>query len=104
MGGGAGIRPRRLYQRIARQGGGVLFVVPAQQHAGVGRALMALAQQAYPALTLEVYWLNRPACRFYHRRGFIPIAQRLNAETGHLILTLHWRAGGIMHSSTPPPS
>lgn len=67
-------------------------------------ALMALAQQAYPALTLEVYRLNRHACRFYHRRGFIPIAQRLNAETGHLILTLHWRAGGIMHSSTPPLS
>lgn len=81
-----------------------LFVAPAHQHAGVGRALMALAQQAYPALTLEVYRLNRHACRFYHRRGFIPIAQRRNAETGHLILTLHWRAGGIMLSSTPTPS
>lgn len=30
-------------------------------------ALMALVQQAYPALTLEVYRLNRNACRLYHR-------------------------------------
>ncbi|MGL9723130.1 N-acetyltransferase [Sodalis sp. (in: enterobacteria)] len=69
----------------------------------VGALFVALAPQAYPPLTLEVYRRNRHACRFYHRCGFIPIAQRLNAETGHLILTLHWRAGGIMHSSTPPP-
>lgn len=83
---------------------GALFVAPAYQRRGVGLALMTMAQQAYPALTLEVYRLNRNACRFYHHRGFFPIAQRLNGETGHLILQLHWYAGGIMHAVSPPSS
>lgn len=83
---------------------GALFVAPAYQRRGVGLALMTMAQQAYPALTLGVYRLNRNACRFYHRRGFFPIAQRLNGETGHLILQLHWYAGGIMHAVFPPAS
>ncbi|WMQ74752.1 MAG: hypothetical protein GPOALKHO_001770 [Sodalis sp.] len=74
---------------------------PAHQHAWADGRATGLSYAM-----LKIYRLNRHARRFYHHRGFIPIAKPLNAEIGHLILTLHWRAGGTQqHASSPinPP-
>ncbi|HEY0209703.1 N-acetyltransferase [Acerihabitans sp.] len=72
---------------------GAVFVAPRYHRQGIGRGLMAQAKRCYPVLSLEVYRLNRAACHFYYRQDFREIGQAFNAETGHVLLTLQWRAG-----------
>lgn len=72
---------------------GAIFVAPSYHRQGIGQALMARVKQRYPVLTLEVYQLNRTACDFYYRQDFREIGKTFNAETGHVLLTLQWRAG-----------
>ncbi|CNH59649.1 N-acetyltransferase [Yersinia pekkanenii] len=70
---------------------GALFVAQPFHGHGIGQALMALAQQHYSALTLEVYQRNQRAYRFYCKQGFILVGKTYNAETKNTILTLHWQ-------------
>ncbi|WP_410012967.1 N-acetyltransferase [Sodalis sp. C49] len=72
---------------------GAVFVAPRYHRQGIGQALMTRVKQRYPVLTLEVYQLNRAACHFYYRQDFREIGKAFNAETGHMLLTLQWRAG-----------
>ena len=71
---------------------GAVFVAPGYSRQGIGSALMARAKRHYPALSLEVYRLNRPARAFYYHQGFRETGSTYNAETGHRILILQWRA------------
>jgi ribosomal protein S18 acetylase RimI-like enzyme len=50
-----------------------LYVLPAEQRRGVGRALLAKTLARFPAartVSLEVERANAPAIRFYERNGF----------------------------------
>lgn len=71
---------------------GAVFVAPGYWRQGIGSSLMALVKRHYPVLSLEVYRLNRSARAFYYQQGFRECGSMFNAETGHNILTLYWRA------------
>lgn len=70
---------------------GGLFVEPAFQGRGVGRALMDKARELHGELEVEVFEANRPARRFYAAYGFEPQSARLH-ETGHRLVRLRHRA------------
>ena len=53
-----------------------LYVAPSAQGAGVGRALLADAQAAWPGgLRLHVFSRNVRARRFYEAAGFVLVGQ-----------------------------
>jgi putative acetyltransferase len=61
---------------------GGLFVDPAWQGSGVGRALIDHAHGLKGQLTLEVYALNTGACGFYRHLGFRETARRPVDDNG----------------------
>lgn len=61
---------------------GALFVDPAHQGAGVGRALIEDARRRRPMLELEVYAENSRARAFYERLGFITSGARASDDRG----------------------
>jgi len=67
---------------------GGLFVAPASQGLGVGRALVEHATTMHDEVTLEVYTLNDRARRFYALMEFEEEGRRLDAETNHELITL----------------
>lgn len=71
---------------------GGLFVSPAAEGKGVGRALLQGAQERYPALSLAVYEENERAFRFYHKAGFVPRSSQPSENTGHLEIFMEWLA------------
>jgi len=71
---------------------GGLFVAPASQGLGVGRALVEHATTMHGEVTLEVYTLNDRARRFYALMEFEEEGRRHDAETNHELITLR-RAG-----------
>jgi len=65
-----------------------LFVAPSAQGHGVGRALLAAAQPLVLRPSLEVFALNLPARRFYAHVGFAEVAQRLDPDTGEILIQM----------------
>ena len=72
---------------IGQEVGG-LFVQPAYQRMGVGRALMDKAQALRGELEVEVFAANTIGRQFYSCYGFEPVGQKIHAETGHELLRL----------------
>jgi len=69
---------------------GGLFVDPAAQRCGVGRALVEHAAGRLGTLTVDVYERNATAIAFYRRCGFLPVDRRDRDEEGRdfALLTL----------------
>ncbi|WP_225027631.1 GNAT family N-acetyltransferase [Xinfangfangia pollutisoli] len=61
---------------------GGLFVAPAWQGQGVGRALIADALARKGRLRLEVYLANDQAMRFYRALGFTEVSRRAQDDSG----------------------
>ena len=61
---------------------GGIFVDPADQRRGIGRALMDHARTRRDALELDVFEANSGARRFYEAYGFTPVGRRLHAASG----------------------
>ena len=59
-----------------------LFVDPAHQGRGIGRALLDHAAARHNVLSLEVYTHNAKAVAFYHRYGFTIESQRAADDQG----------------------
>jgi putative acetyltransferase len=57
-----------------------LYVVPEAQGQGLGSALLAKAQQAYPKLSLWTFQRNNLARRFYESKGFVVIGETDGAD------------------------
>lgn len=72
---------------------GALFVDPAVQGQGIGRALMDYASALRPALELDVFEANRIGRRFYDRYGFELVRAHVHEQTGHPMLRLRLRDG-----------
>lgn len=60
-----------------------IFVRPACQGQGIGKALIAHAKQQRTELTLSVYKENHASVQFYLAQGFTPIAEAVDQHTGH---------------------
>ena len=73
---------------------GALFVDPAFQSRGTGRALLDLARRQRDFLELEVFKANTKGRAFYARYGFHEIGESIDAETGHPVLRLRCEDGG----------
>ena len=69
---------------------GAIFVDPAFQGRGVGRALMDQARGLHPVLELEVFAANRLGRAFYDRYGFTYLSQHIHEPTGHMLLRLRY--------------
>lgn len=76
-----------------------LYVLPAFQHAGIGRMLLEEIEGSFPearTLRLEVEGANAPAIRFYKTNGFTEAGQSSDcgvAESGIPALLLEKRLG-----------
>lgn len=67
---------------------GGIFVHPARQRQGIGRALMDQARSLHETLELEVFAANAIGRAFYAQYGFVPTRQFIDGETGHLMIRL----------------
>lgn len=70
---------------------GALFVDPAHQGKGVGRALVEDAKGRYPQLTLAVYAQNTGAIGFYQQMGFQVVTEQPNEDSGLPELLMAWQ-------------
>ncbi len=69
-----------------------LFVAPAQQGKGMGKALLEHAKGQLPTLRLQVYQQNRTACDFYRSQGFQVTADTVDPHTGCAEWVMVWSA------------
>lgn len=69
----------------------MLFVDPAFQRRGVGRALLDFARQRWPRLFLDVNEQNNAAARFYFKYGFVIIGRSELDGQGKPYPLLHLR-------------
>lgn len=78
---------------LAREGSYVhaLFIAPAWQRRGIGRALIARAKAASPALDLWTFAANTAARRFYEDAGFAEIARGDGSENEEGLPEIHYR-------------
>lgn len=67
---------------------GAIFVGPAVQGQGIGRALMDHARALRAWLELDVFEANRIGRRFYDRYGFTPVRAHVHEPTGLTMLRL----------------
>ncbi|MGP0172977.1 N-acetyltransferase [Pseudomonas sp. NCHU5208] len=72
-------------QRLA-----ALFISPAAQGRGLGRALLDAAKQCRATLELDVYRANARAVNFYQAGGFRVIDEGPDPHTGQAQLTMRW--------------
>lgn len=71
-----------------------LFVDPAHHGAGIGRALMAHAMAAHPAVSVDVNEQNAGAAAFYTRLGFVTAGRTAHDAQGRPYPILHLRRAG----------
>lgn len=71
-----------------------LFVAPAAQGAGIGRALLAAALEARPGLTVPVFLRNARARDFYRRNGLVEIGRGLDPDTAEVVVHLRREGQG----------
>lgn len=69
-----------------------LFMTPAQQGKGLGKALLEHAKGQLPTLRLQVYQQNRTACDFYRSQGFQVAAEGVDPHTGCAEWVMVWPA------------
>lgn len=69
-----------------------IFVTPAQQGHGYGKALLAHAKQQRQTLRLQVYQQNRASCDFYLAQGFQIKAEQQDPHTGCAEWVMAWSA------------
>ncbi|AQS59999.1 N-acetyltransferase [Desulforamulus ferrireducens] len=69
---------------------GGLFVHPNCQGKGVGTELINKAKSLRPKLTVEVYQENTKAQRFYGKCGFTLTGERVQPETGCILLAMEF--------------
>jgi putative acetyltransferase len=71
-----------------------LYVQPARQGGGVGRALLAIAKKASPELSLWTFQRNSAARSFYERQGFVAIEETDGEgnEEGEPDVLYRWKA------------
>lgn len=67
-----------------------LFVLPAAQSRGIGKALLDRAKGARSRLTLCVYRKNPRAAALYRREGFRVCGEGVDRRTGEGELTMVW--------------
>lgn len=67
---------------------GGLFVEPASQGKGIGRALLDRAREIHGNLEVEVFAANAAGRRFYADYGFDLLRTGKDPETGHELLRL----------------
>lgn len=79
---------------------GALFVRQSEQGKGVGKTLMAQAQEHYPKLLLEVYQQNLTAVSFYQKMGFTTASEQPDPETNQITLIMQWMADLSGYSSS----
>ncbi|MCA1296863.1 GNAT family N-acetyltransferase [Stappia indica] len=68
---------------------GGLFVDPAEQRGGIGRALVAHGLGLKQELTLEVYAQNTEAVAFYRHLGFREVSRRPRDDNGLPFENIH---------------
>ncbi|WDD92847.1 GNAT family N-acetyltransferase [Burkholderia sp. FERM BP-3421] len=81
---------------------GGLFVDPAMQGSGIGRALVAHALNLKGELKLEVYALNLDAHAFYQRLGFEEVTRQAEEEDGLPFEVVQMRFKATDHSANEP--
>jgi len=67
---------------------GGIFVTPAHQNQGIGRALMDHVAATRPCLELEVFEANAIGRRFYDAYGFRAVSEDSCEATGHPVIRL----------------
>ncbi|MEM7531292.1 MAG: GNAT family N-acetyltransferase [Chloroflexota bacterium] len=67
---------------------GGLFVHPAWQRQGIGRALMDQASNVHTTLELDVFEANQQGRAFYAKYGFVPLKTHRDEETGEMMVRL----------------
>ncbi|WP_198649927.1 GNAT family N-acetyltransferase [Zobellella maritima] len=65
-----------------------IFVKPACQVRGYGKALLRHAQTQRNGLNLTVYKANEASCHFYLAHGFVITGEQTDAYTGHMELLM----------------
>ncbi|MBB4120025.1 putative acetyltransferase [Mesonia hippocampi] len=65
-----------------------IFVAPAQQGKGVGKALMQFVKQQRKTLTLGVYAKNINSIAFYKKQGFVVVEEKIDEPTGEQELVM----------------
>ncbi|ATG74087.1 GCN5 family acetyltransferase [Zobellella denitrificans] len=60
-----------------------IFVDPAHQGRGIGKALLQHARAQRKALSLTVYKANQASCAFYLKHGFSIEGEQQDPHTGH---------------------
>jgi putative acetyltransferase len=69
-----------------------LFVAPARQGQGLGKAMLEHAKRQRPALRLQVYRQNLAACDFYLYQGFQIEGEQQDPHTGCAEWVMVWSA------------
>ena len=80
---------------------GAIFVDPAYQRKGIGRALMDSARMVRDQLELEVFKENALGRAFYARYGFELVHEKIHEQTGREILRLRLAANQPMRPDLP---
>lgn len=84
-----GDKPVGFISLLGNEVGG-LFVHPAVQRRGIGRALMDKACSLHETVELEVFAANTIGRAFYAHYGFVPVRQFINEATGHPAIRLRY--------------
>ena len=82
--------PARVVGFIAMLGNeiGAIFVDPAYQRSGIGRALLAHVRELHGTLQVEVFTKNALGRAFYDRSGFELLEYKLHEPTGFELMRL----------------
>ena len=90
-----------------REEGGVdrLYVGVAWQGRGIGTALLDEARRRSPErVRLFTHQQNVGACRFYERRGFVPVRYGVSPPPEcEPDVEYWWQPGGVASPAPPPP-